>query len=314
MGNTINLDKYKKKVKSSAVKDEMIQGLIHNKGLRIAICRVTDTVKTAQNLHKLDPMTTIALGRALGACAVMGSTLKREDAYVQCHFKAGSSYIANILAEYIQPGSLRGFVNPSQITPLISSADNAPQTVGEAVGDQGTLSVKIGHKSASNPYTAICNLKSGEIAEDIAHYYLESEQVPTILGAGVHLSKSGEVLGAGAILIQKIAGDDDVDEKILEHYEQQVSDNLQLSEKLAEGKSLHEILSDISVVGSPEPNMQTQSLGFNCFCSHQRMAMALISLGEDELRRTELETGKLETVCHFCSKTYNFTVEELLRH
>ncbi|MFK7827468.1 MAG: Hsp33 family molecular chaperone HslO [Oligoflexales bacterium] len=314
MGNTINIDNYKKKLKPTTIKDEMIQGLIHNKALRIALCRVTDTVKTAQKLHQLDPVTTIALGRALGACAVMGSTLKREDAYVQCHFKANDSYITNILAEYIQPGSLRGFVNPSQITSQLGSEDNAPQSVGEAMGNEGTLSVKIGHKSTSNPYTAICDLKSGEIAEDIAHYYLESEQIPTILGAGVHLSKTGEVLGAGAILIQKIAGDDDIDETILEHYEQQVSENLQLSEKLAKGMSLYQILSDISVVGSPEPNMQTQPLGFNCFCSHQRMAMALLSLGEDELRRTELETGKLETVCHFCSKTYNFTVEQLLRH
>ena len=314
MGNTININDYKKKEKKPDCKDEMIQGLIHNKTLRIAICRVTDTVKTAQSLHMLDPVTTIALGRALASCAVMGSTLKREDAYVQCHFKADGAYISNILAEYIQPGSLRGFVNPAQIGPLIKSADSAPQSVGEAVGNQGTLSGKTGHKSASNPYTAICKLQSVEIAEDIAHYYLESEQCPTILGAGVHLSKSGEVLGAGAILIQKIAGDEDIDEEILEHYEQQVSDNLHISEKLAKGESLHKILSDISIVGSPEPNMQAQPLGFNCFCSHQRMAMALISLGEEELRRTELEIGKLETVCHFCSKTYNFSVEQLLKH
>lgn len=314
MGNTINIDDYRAKPKASKLKDEMIQGLIHNKALRIAICRVTDTVKTAQRLHKLDPITTIALGRSLGACAIMGSTLKREDAYIQCHFKAEGAYISNILAEYIQPGSLRGFINPSQIASQLSSAEDVPQSVGEAMGNKGTLSVKIGHKSANNPYTAICDLKTGEIAEDLAHYYFESEQIPTILGAGVHLSKSGEVLGAGAILIQKIAGDDDIDETILEHYEQQVSEELRLSEKLAEGKQLHEILSDISVLGSPEPNFQTQPLGFNCFCSHQRMAMALISLGEEELRRTKLETGKLETVCHFCSKTYNFTLEQLLRH
>ena len=314
MGNTVKIEDYQREKKPPTPKDEMIQGLMHNQSLRIAICRVTDTVKKAQELHQLDPITTIALGRALGACAVMGSTLKKEDAYVQCHFKAEGAYINNILAEYIQPGSLRGFVNPSQISSQISSVDTAPQSIGDALGNNGTLSVKIGHKSANNPYTAICNLQTGEIAEDIAHYYLESEQLPTILGAGVHLSKSGEVLGAGAILIQKIAGDDDIDEEILEHYEQQVSDNLHLSEKLAEGESLRKILSDISVVGDPEPNIQAQPLGFNCFCSHQRMAMALLSLGEEELRRTELETGKLETVCHFCSKTYNFTVEQLLRH
>lgn len=285
--------------------------LRHKQSLRVAIAHTTAITKEVKKIHNLDPLTTIAVGRALSCSAVLGTTLKDDDQYVQCRFQ-GDGPINSIISEFIAPHAVRAFIAVPQLNKVLGPEDPLPESVGGAIGSNGTVTVKVGNKDGDQPYTGTCELSSGEIAEDLAHYFYQSEQLPTIIAAGVHQSPLGEVLGAGALLIQKVAGTD-LDDKVFKELELRISQDLELSKLIAEGIELKDVLNRIL----PEDEVETEAtkpVHYMCFCSRDKMRAMLVNLGKEEIDSIWAETGKLEVCCHFCSSKYNFTPDELLSH
>ena len=52
------------------------------------------------------------------------------------------------------------------------------------------------------PYSGQCELKTGEIAEDLTYYFATSEQIPSAVGLGVLVDKDQSVKQAGGFIIQ----------------------------------------------------------------------------------------------------------------
>ena len=77
--------------------------------------------------------------------------------------------------------------------------------VGGAVGHDGTLTV-IKDLHMKEPYVGTIDLLGGEIAEDVASYFVESEQIPTACALGVLVDRDQSVKSAGGYLIQLMPG------------------------------------------------------------------------------------------------------------
>ena len=50
---------------------------------------------------------------------------------------------------------------------------------------------------------------------------------------------------------------------------------------------------------------------YECDCSKEHMAEALVTIGKEELTNIIEEDGEAELVCHFCNKRYHFNQREL---
>ena len=184
------------------MRDEIVRAITADGLVKAVAVTGRDLVERARNIHTLLPMGTAALGRALLGASMMGDMLKAENGSVTLQIKGGGP-LGTILAVSDCEGNVRGYVQ----NPHVDLIEQRPGKldVGAAVGMVGTLTVMkdVGMKE---PYIGSIGLFSGEIADDLAMYFVESEQIPTACALGVLVGKDQAVTAAGGYLIQLLPG------------------------------------------------------------------------------------------------------------
>jgi molecular chaperone Hsp33 len=267
-----------------------------------AICS-RDLVERARNIHNTTPTATAALGRALSGASLMGSALKGRGASLTLQFK-GNGPLGTVLAVSDAAGNVRGYVaHPGAELPLRS---DGKLDVGGAVGHEGTLTV-IKDLNMKEPYVGTVDLLGGEIAEDIAGYFVESEQIPTACALGVLIDRDRSVRSAGGYLIQLMPG---AAEDTIARVEGGIMAAGAVSALLEKDPDpehlLRAVLSDFEV-----KILESDPVEYRCYCSRERVERALISLGTDELEAILREQGGCRMTCQFCDAVYDFSAEEL---
>ena len=267
-----------------------------------AICS-RDLTERARQIHKLLPVGTAALGRALSAASLMGNALKGAGASLTLQIKGGGP-LGTVLAVSDNLGNVRGYVtNPQVDIPL---REDGKLDVGGAVGREGTITV-IKDLHMKEPYVGTIDLLGGEIAEDVAAYFVESEQIPTACGLGVLVDRDQSVKAAGGYLIQLLPG---ATEDTIVKVEGGIMAAGNVSAILDKDDDpehmLRQVMSDFDL-----KILETCPVEYRCYCSRQRVERALISLGKDELQQILDEQGHCSMTCQFCDAVYDFSGGEL---
>ncbi|HCI67944.1 MAG TPA: Hsp33 family molecular chaperone HslO [Oscillibacter sp.] len=269
-----------------------------------AICS-RDLTERARQIHKTLPVATAALGRTLAAASMMGNALKSDGASLTLQFKGGGP-LGTVLAVSDNEGNVRGYVtNPHVDIPL---RKDGKLDVGTAVGHEGTLTV-IKDLHMKEPYVGTIDLLGGEIAEDVAGYFVESEQIPTACALGVLVDRDQSVKAAGGYLIQLMPG---AAEDTIAKVEGGIMAAGAVSAILEKNDDpeamLRTVMSDFDL-----KILETCPVEYRCYCSRERVERALISLGREELEQMLSEQGGCQLTCQFCDAVYEFTAEDIQR-
>lgn len=283
--------------------DQIVRAITKDGMVKAAAVSTRALTERARQIHKTLPVATAALGRSLAAVSMMGNALKEDGASVTLRIQGGGP-LGNILAVSDNCGNVRGTVgNPALELPL---RPDGKLDVGGAVGCNGTLTV-IRDLHMKEPYIGSVALLGGEIAEDLAAYFVESEQIPTACGLGVLVDRDQSVLAAGGYLIQLLPG---AKEDTIARVEGGVLAAGPVTGLLAEDADpaslLRRVLSDFEL-----EILEESPIAYRCDCSRERMERALISLGPDELRAMLEEQGQAELTCRFCDNVQVFTRRDL---
>ncbi|KGR87923.1 Hsp33 family molecular chaperone HslO [Lysinibacillus odysseyi] len=283
--------------------DYLVRALGYNGQVRAFAARTTEAVSEAQQRHHTWPLVSAALGRAMTASVMMGAMLKGEDKLtVKIE---GDGPIGPLIIDANAKGDVRGFVTNGQVHFDLNELGKLDVRAG--VGTTGFLTVvkDLGMRDMFSGQTPIV---SGEIAEDFTYYFATSEQVPSSVGLGVLVNPDNTILAAGGFIIQLMPG---CEEETIDAIERQLSIIEPVSKMIEKGMSPEEILE--AALGT-ESNMQllgTQPVTFHCPCSKERFSAAILGLGAGEIQEMIDEVGQIETQCHFCLETYNFSKAEL---
>ena len=285
------------------MRDEIVRAITADGLVKASAITGRALVERARNVHTLLPVATAALGRALMAASMMGDALKIDGASLTLQIKGGGP-LGTVLAVSDQEGNVRGYVQ----NPHVELMEKVPGKldVGRAVGESGSLTV-IKDLGMKEPYVGTIGLLSGEIADDVAAYFVESEQIPTACALGVLVGIDQSVTAAGGYLIQLLPG---AGEEIISKIEAGVQRVGSVSHALEGGLDgeglLRAVLSEFDL-----EILETHPVEYRCYCSRERVTRALISLGRAELTSLLEEQGQAELTCQFCDKVYRYSREEL---
>ncbi|MBP1753436.1 MAG: hslO [Geobacteraceae bacterium] len=285
------------------MKDYLVRIITTSENVRALACITTGLVDEACRRHGTYPTASAALGRALTGGALLGALLKTGQR-VALKFE-GNGPLKKVIVEADSNGAVRGYVGVPEVCMV---TDAGKLDVGGALGRAGFLTVSrdLGLKE---PYKGMVQLYSSEIAEDIAYYLTDSEQIPSAVGMGVYVEPDNSVSAAGGFLIQSLPPADD---RIIDTLMERIGRMPPVTQLLRDGATPEKIL-QILFADIPYVTLEKRELAFRCTCTREKIERVLISLGSGELSDIIAREGNTEVTCEFCREIYPFTRDQLER-
>ncbi|NLK21564.1 MAG: Hsp33 family molecular chaperone HslO [Epulopiscium sp.] len=282
------------------MKDYIIRATDKKRQIRAFAAITTESVEDARKIHETTPVVSAALGRLMTAAGMMSYMLKGDKDIITLQIR-GDGPLKGLIVTADSKGNVKGY-------PYNSAVDLPLNAIGKldvsgAIG-QGYLTV-IKDLGLKEPYIGQTNLVSGEIAEDLTYYFVNSEQTPSAVGLGVLVDRDYSIKQAGGFIIQLMPGADD---ETISQLENSLKTIKSVTEILEEGKNPEDILR--LLIGDIEV-MDRLPVNFHCNCSRERVEKALISTGLKDLREIYDTDKKAELKCHFCNKSYIFEEDNL---
>lgn len=284
--------------------DQIISASSPDDGFALVAGITTELVREAQVRHTLAPTASAAVGRLMTGTALLGSALKgRERISLQI---SGDGPLRSIVADawYESENTLgvRGYAKVPQAE--IGLNRRGKFDVAGALGEgslQVTKSYEIGQ-----PYVGIVPLLTGEVAEDIASYLANSQQIPSVVALGVLANPDG-IRAAGGIIGQVMPG---ADESAIGSLEARALAMPMITTLISKGAGARDLLQ--ALAGDIQlKHHRTIEVHFGCRCTKNKVEVALLGLGKDELAKMAGERPQTEATCEFCKKIYVLTSEEL---
>ena len=288
----------------------ILRSMTKDGSARAYVINSTEIVNQAIKYHHTSPTATALLGRLLTATSVMGTMLPEKGCTMSVSIR-GNGLAGTTIAVSDYYGNVKGCItNPQADLPL---KPNGKLDVSGIVGG-GILSVS---KDTMDdvPFNGAIELVSGEVAEDIASYYAQSEQTPTLCALGVLVDVDGSCKASGGVFVQLLPFADD---EVVSKLEQNAKNLSNISYKFSEGLSNEDILK-IALEGIEYDLFDELTVDYICDCSRARTERALVSIGEKEalsILDEQKANGEKELItleCSFCNKKYDFTREDIAR-
>lgn len=281
----------------------IIRAIDKDETIKISVAITTDVVEEAAQIHHTSKTASAALGRVLTAASIIGSWQKNEKDALTLSIN-GNGPAGKIMATCKNDGYVKGFItNPSADLPVRES-DGKLDVAGIVGQGDMTIVMDIGLKK---PYTGTVNLVSGEIAEDLATYFLQSDQLPSAVGLGVLVDTDYSIKSAGGFIIQLMPG---ADESSISKIEENLSKLVGITNLIEEYHDAEKIL-EVLMEGFEVKILEKRDIFYKCDCSRDKVKDAILSIGPNEISKILLEDKKADVSCHFCNSHYHFDEEDL---
>lgn len=275
--------------------------LIADGQARVYAASCTEMVNQMRANHRLGLLESYVLAQGYVAGALLSATVKGDDR-IQLNIECGGP-IKGLNIEAWACGAVRGYLaaNPIPLEKPLTTLDTS------LLYGPGFLSISKILEGAKTPFTGQIMLEHGNLAEDLAEYYRQSEQTPTLFYISLDYDHEGRITGAGGIFIQALPGCSD---EVLGKLQDKSHALPNLAKFIAAGGDVKDYVEDNFSEYGVE-HLEKAMLGFSCPCRRETFEKYLATLPQDEKKAILEGQFPLEVECFNCGTTYSFDKKEI---
>lgn len=295
--------------------DQPLRFSLPERHARGRLVRLDGVLSEILSAHAYPPLIEKTLAEALVLTALLGASLKQADGQLTMQAQTNKGAIRLLACDY-KYGALRGYVQFDAVKvaalPLDSTLFGLFGTGYLAITFDRALPVGEG----GGRYQGIVPLEGASLSEAAEHYFVQSEQIPTMIRVAVdHVG--GRCL-AGGLLVQHLPEGEAGRERLhvrLDHPEWEhvlaLSSTIAADELTAPQLPLEEIVWRLFHEEAQVLVERSDMLTKGCRCDIAHIRDVIAKFPADDRAEMANEEGEIVVDCEFCSRRFPISLVSL---
>ena len=278
---------------------------IPTRSARGRIVRIGPALDAVLSAHAYPPAIEALLAEALTLAALIGSTLKDVDGQLTMQTRTENGVVQLLVVDY-RGGDLRGYVQYD--ADKLAEAPADPTLF--ALFGAGYLAITFDLATTGERYQGIVPLDGATMAEAAQSYFVQSEQIPTLVRVAVAKRDDGHHV-AGALLLQHLPEGEEGRERLhtkLDHPEWDHVATLGNTVDAAELTDPALPLQDLVWrLFNEEDEVRVHTpitLAKGCRCTPDHIASVLAKFSPEDRLEMADENGLIQVDCAFCATVF----------
>ena len=293
--------------------DRALGFAIPSRSARGRVVRLGPALDQVLAAHAYPPAIEALLAEALTLAALVGSTLKDASGQLTLQTRAEHGVVTLLVCDY-RGGELRGYVEYD--ADKLAEAPEQPTLF--ALFGQGYLAITFDLATTGERYQGIVPLDGDTMAEAVQSYFIQSEQIPSLVRIGIARDDAGHHV-AGGLFLQHLPEGEDGRERLhtkLDHPEWEhvaALGSTMGADELTDATLPLETL--VWRLFNEEENVMvlaTTPLARGCRCTPEHIASVLAKFSIEDRREMADENGLIHVDCAFCSIKYPVPAEDVV--
>ena len=266
--------------------------------------RLDDVVDVILSAHAYPPAVTRLLGEALVIAALIGGAINKGDGQMTLQAQAKGGAVRLLVCDY-RGGELRGYADfdAEQVVDL------GPEPGLAALFGTGHLAITFDMNDERGRYQGIVPLDGESLSAACESYFVQSQQLPTLIRTAVTSGVDGT--RAGGILIQHMPQGEVGRERLhvrLDHPQWAhvaiLGGSVRDEELLDPDLSMEAIVWRLFHEEEEVRVMEGQPLSRGCRCTAEHYETVISRFAKEELDEMRNDEGKILVDCAFCSQVF----------
>ena len=179
--------------------DRALAFAIPDRHARGRIVRLGPTLDRVLSAHAYPPAIEALLAEALTLAALIGATLKDASGQLTMQTRTDTGVVQLLVCDY-RGGEVRGYVQYD--ADKLAEAPAQPSLF--ALFGKGYLAITFDMATTGERYQGIVPLDGETLAEAAQSYFLQSEQIPTLIRVAMRKGPDGSAAGSTARLASAV--------------------------------------------------------------------------------------------------------------